>query len=314
MRSRCGFRGAYAARFFRRARFCYDASPNPIALHFLLIDLHSHSTFSDGVLSPASLIARAAANGVSVLALTDHDEVGGLAPAARAAREAGLILIPGVEVSATWAGRTIHVLGLGIDPLNVQLLNGLAEQAASRLRRAIRISEGLGKAGIADAFPGATERATESGIPGRGHFARLIVERGYARDIKAAFSRFLAPGKAGFAAEEWASLQQVLAWIGGAGGCAVLAHPESYRLSSLQMHALLEQFKAAGGDAIEYGAGSGKALERIWRLARFFGLALSVGSDFHAPTPGAADLGAVPRLPEGAMPVWQRWNLDRQAA
>lgn len=280
----------------------------------MLIDLHSHSTFSDGVLSPASLIARAAANGVSVLALTDHDEVGGLAPAAQAAREAGLILIPGVEVSATWAGRTIHVLGLGIDPLDAQLLKGLAEQTASRLRRAIRISEGLGIAGIADAFPAAVKHATESGVPGRGHFARLIVERGHARDVKSAFSRFLAPGKVGFVAEEWATLQDVLTWIEGAGGCAVLAHPESYRLSTLQMHALLEQFKATGGDAIEYGAGSAKARERIWRLARYFGLALSVGSDFHAPTPGAAELGEVPRLPDGARAVWQRWKLDMPAA
>lgn len=310
----CRFGDSRASRFFRLVGFCYDAIPYSIAAHFLLIDLHSHSTYSDGVLSPASLIARAVGNGVSVLALTDHDEVRGLAPAAEAAREAGLILIPGVEVSATWAGRTIHVLGLGIDPDNSQLLNGLATQAASRLQRAIRISERLQLAGIADAFRTAAECAAESGVPGRGHFARLIVERGYARDLKSAFSRFLAPGKPGFVQAEWASLQQVLAWIGRAGGCAVLAHPESYRLSPLQMHALLEQFKAAGGDAIEYSAGSGKALEGIWRLARFFGLALSVGSDFHAPTPGAAELGAVPSLPDGATAVWQRWNLDRKAA
>lgn len=278
------------------------------------IDLHSHSTFSDGVLSPAALIARAASNGVSVLALTDHDEVRGLEPAAAAAREAGLVLIPGVEVSATWAGHTVHVLGLGIDPYNTAFLDGLAGQAASRLRRARLISERLAVAGIPDTFFEATELATESGVPGRGHFARLIVERGFARDMKAAFARYLAPGKAGFVPEQWACLQQVLAWIGGAGGHAVLAHPESYRLSPLQLHALLEQFTAAGGAAIEYSAGSAKALAMIWKAARFFGLALSVGSDFHAPTPGAADLGAVPKLPVGAAAVWQGWNLEELAA
>lgn len=296
------------------ARFCYDAGPYSVAVPVLLIDLHSHSTFSDGVLSPASLIARAAGNGVSVLALTDHDEIGGLKPAASAAREVGLILIPGVEVSACWAGHTVHVLGLGIDPENPQLLEGLAVQAKARAHRAHRISERLANAGIADTFSGAAERATESRIPGRTHFARLIVERGIARDMKTAFSRYLAPGKPGFVAVEWAALQQALAWIRAAGGCSVLAHPDSYRLSQLQLHALLEQFKACGGDAIEYSAGSGKGLAMLWKAARSFGLALSVGSDFHTPTPGAADLGQVPRLPDGARTVWQDWNLQKLAA
>ena len=294
--------------------FCYDAGPYFVAIPFLRIDLHSHSTFSDGVLSPASLIARAAGNGVSVLALTDHDEIGGLKPAAAAAREAGLILIPGVEISASWAGHTIHVLGLGIALDNAQLLDGLALQAAARARRAGRISERLAVAGIADAFSEAAEHATESRVPGRAHFARLIVERGMARDMKTAFSRYLAPGKPGFVAVEWVALQQVLAWIRAAGGCSVLAHPDSYRLSQLQLHALLEQFKVSGGDAIEYSAGSGKALAMLWKAACFFDLALSVGSDFHAPAPGAADLGQVPRLPEGARTVWQDWNLHKLAA
>lgn len=278
------------------------------------IDLHCHSTFSDGVLPPASLIARAALNGVSVLALTDHDQIGGLAPAAAAAREAGLVLISGVELSANWAGHTIHVLGLGIDPRNTQFLDGLAEQAEARVQRASRIAEGLAAAGIVDTFSDAANLAIESGVPGRVHFARLIVERGFARDMKSAFSRYLAPGKAGFVSEQWGCLQRVLAWIGGAGGRAVLAHPDSYRLTALQMHALLDQFKAAGGDAIEYSAGSGKALATILKSARHFGLALSVGSDFHAPTPGVADLGEVPRLPDGARAVWQDWNLDKKAA
>lgn len=297
-----------------QVRFCYDAGPTSVALPFLRIDLHSHSTFSDGVLSPASLIARAAGNGVSVLALTDHDEVGGLKPAAAAAQEAGLILIPGVEISASWAGHTIHVLGLGIELDNAQLIDGLALQAAARERRAHRISERLAIAGIPDAFSDAADYAAESRVPGRAHFARLIVERGIARDMKTAFSRYLAPGKPGFVAVDWVALQQALAWIRAAGGCSVLAHPDSYRLSHMQLHALLEQFKASGGDAIEYSAGSGKALAMLWKAARFFGLALSVGSDFHAPTPGAADLGQVARLPDGARTVWQDWNLNKRAA
>jgi len=238
-----------------------------------------------------------------------HDEIGGLKPAAAAARGSGLILIPGVEISASWAGHTIHVLGLGIDPDNAQLLDGLVLQGKLRARRARQISEKLAIVGIANTFSEATERATESWVPGRAHFARLIVERGIARDMKTAFSRYLAPGKPGFVAVEWAALQQVLAWIRAAGGCSVLAHPDSYRLSHLQLHALLEQFKVSGGDAIEYTAGTGKALAMLWKAARSYGLALSVGSDFHAPTPGAADLGQVPRLPDGARTVWQDWNL-----
>jgi 3',5'-nucleoside bisphosphate phosphatase len=288
--------------------------PGYRAENFLRIDLHSHSTFSDGVLSPASLVRRAAGNGVSMLALTDHDEIGGLRPAAAAAVEAGLILIPGVEISATWAGYTVHVLGLGIDPGNLQLAEGLTGQAAARVRRARRISERLSIVGIADAYSGAASHATESGVPGRAHFARHIAERGFARDMKAAFSRYLAHGKPGFVAPEWAPLEQVLAWIHAAGGRAILAHPDSYRFSPLQLHALLEQFKTHGGDAIEYSAGSATALAMLSRTARFFGFALSAGSDFHAPTPGSADLGQVPPLPHGARAVWHDWDLPKMAA
>jgi predicted metal-dependent phosphoesterase TrpH len=281
--------------------------------NFLRIDLHSHSTYSDGVLTPAELIRRAASNHVSVLALTDHDEVGGLGEAADAAREARLVLVPGVEISATWAGYTVHVLGLAINPRNPRLADGLAGQKAMRWARATLIAERLSLVGITDTLSGAVRHAGES-VPGRAHFARYLAEQGVARNMQTAFSRYLAAGRPGFVAQNWAPLEQAIAWIHAAGGCAVLAHPDRYPFSALQLNACLERFKESGGDAIEYGGGSRSGQASVLRSARSFGFALSAGSDFHAPASGAGDLGGAAQIPCDMRTVWQDWDIPAMAA
>jgi predicted metal-dependent phosphoesterase TrpH len=280
----------------------------------LRIDLHSHSTYSDGVLTPAALIERASHNRVTMLALTDHDEVGGLPEAAAAAREAGIGFVPGVEVSVTWAGLTVHVVGLGIDPRNAPLADGLAGIRMSRGLRAEQIAQQLGAAGIPDSLAGASRLAGDTAVIGRGHFARFLVEKGHAAGTQAAFKKYLGPGKCGYVAHRWVSLGHAIGWIRGAGGHAVLAHPDRYRLAPLQMHALLDEFKQHGGQALEIGGGLRANPVPLLRLAKHFGFSLSAGSDFHTAVKGAADLGDIPPIPDGARGLWQDWEALRSAA
>ncbi len=280
----------------------------------LRIDLHSHSTYSDGVLTPAALIERASHNRLTMLALTDHDEVGGLAEAAAAARDAGIVFVPGVEVSVTWAGLTVHVIGLGIEPRNAPLTHGLAGIRRSRGLRAEQIAQQLDAAGIANSLAGASRHAGDAAVIGRGHFARFLVEQGHAADTKAAFKKYLGPGKCGYVAHRWVSLGHAIAWIRGAGGHAVLAHPDRYRLAPLQMHALLDEFKQHGGQALEICGGRRANPLPMLRLATHFGFSLSAGSDFHAAAQGPADLGDIPPFPDGARMLWQDWEALRSAA
>jgi len=285
--------------------FCYDAKLVLSALHSLRIDLHSHSTYSDGVLTPTALIQRASRNRVDLLALTDHDEVGGVAEAAAAARAAGIGFVAGVEVSVTWAGLTLHVLGLGIDPRNAQLSSGLAGIRKSRAVRAVQIARQLGASGIADSLDGASRFAGDAAAIGRGHFARFLVHQGHAADTKNAFKKYLVPGKCGYVAHQWASLGQAIGWIRNAGGHAVLAHPDQYRLVPLKMQALLDDFKQQGGQALEISGGlRANPMSQI-RAAKYFGFSLSAGSDFHTAAHGSADLGDIPAIPEGARRLWQ---------
>jgi predicted metal-dependent phosphoesterase TrpH len=274
----------------------------------LRIDLHSHSTYSDGVLTPAALIQRASENRVTILALTDHDEVSGLPEAATAAAESGIGFVPGVEISVTWAGLTVHVLGLGIDPRNAALANGLAGIRESRRFRAKQIAKQLSAAGIPDSLTGASRLAGDAAVIGRGHFSRFLVEQGHAANTRAAFKKYLGAGKIGYVAHQWVSLRQAIGWIRGASGHAVLAHPDRYRLAPLQMHALLDEFNQHGGRALEIGGGLHANPLPLIRLARHFGFSVSAGSDFHAVAQGAADLGDIPRLPEGTRGLWQTWE------
>jgi predicted metal-dependent phosphoesterase TrpH len=277
----------------------------------LSIDLHTHSTYSDGVLTPAELVRRAASRGVSLLALTDHDETGGLSEAMQTASELGIRLVPGVEISAVWNGQTVHIIGLDIDADAPQLAEGLASIRRSRGERATRIACQLAAVGITDSLPGAARHAGKSAAIGRSHFARFLVEQKHVRNTSDAFSRYLGTGRSGYVPPCWPPLASAVAWIHHANGQAVLAHPDRYRLAPRALQSLFEAFAQAGGDAVEIaGDGRFKSSAQI-RLARQFGFALSSGSDFHAPGKNVADLGDVTPLAEGVAAVWQRLRAVR---
>lgn len=270
------------------------------------IDLHCHSTVSDGLLAPADVVRRAAAQGVTMLALTDHDDLDGLEAAAAAAGELGIAFVPGVEVSVTWRNHTIHVVGLGIDAGNADLCHGLEALRQGREERARRMGESLARAGIAGAFEGALRLAGSPRLLSRTHFARFLVEQGCARDVKRVFRRFLIRGRPGYVPHQWAGLEQAVAWIRGAGGVAVLAHPGRYEIGKATLGALLGEFKDLGGAAIEVVSGS-HAPHQTAEFARHavaFGLLASAGSDFHGPGESYFDLGRLPDLPAGCTPVW----------
>jgi predicted metal-dependent phosphoesterase TrpH len=270
-------------------------------------DLHSHSTASDGLLAPAALARLASENGVTLFALTDHDQVGGLGEAAQASRELGLAFVPGVEISVTWESHTLHIVGLGVDDSAACLQDGLARVRGSRTRRAARIAEELSKVGIEGALEGATALAEKPDVISRTHFARFLVERNHARDVKSVFHRFLAKGKPGFVAHEWASLGEAVTWICDSGGVAVIAHPGRYGLANPELDRLIGEFMSAGGRGIEVITGSHTRDQyaRFARVAKRFGLAASRGSDYHGPGESRVAPGALPELPQDLTPVWQ---------
>ncbi len=272
-------------------------------------DLHCHSTVSDGVLPAGEVVRRAAANGVSVLALTDHDELAGLAVAAEVARDAGIRFIPGVEVSITWGDITIHIIGLGIDPGNVLLAGNLDRMRTSRGRRAERIAAEFDALGITGTLQGAYAYAENPQLIGRAHFARFLVARGVARDVAAVFKHYLVRGKPGYVPQQWAELADAVAWIRASGGRAVVAHPGRYKLSRDELRLFLAEFKAAGGEGIEVvtGSHSPEQYGEFARLAREFDFLASRGSDFHGPEESHVDLGRLPPLPADLKPVWHDW-------
>lgn len=272
-------------------------------------DLHCHSTYSDGVLTPHELLRRAKSNGVQVLALTDHDDVSGLRDAHEAAQDVGIRFVPGVEVSSTWGGVTIHVVGLGIDYENEQLRAGLAHVRASRGRRAKLIAAELDRIGIEGSLEGAYRYADNPDLISRTHFARFLVSRGYARDLKAVFQHFLVPDKPGYVPHEWCRVSEAVSWIRASGGQAVIAHPGRYKLNRHEMTQMLAEFKEAGGVGIEVvtGSHSPEQYGEYATRAREMELLASRGSDFHGPGETRADLGCLPELPRDLKPVWQDW-------
>lgn len=272
------------------------------------IDLHSHSTVSDGTLTPAQLVAHAAQRGVRVLALTDHDDVAGLAEAAEAAAQQGVALVNGVEISVSWHGRTLHVVGLRIAPGDPALTDGLSAIRAGRFHRAEGMAASLEKGGIPGSLEGARRYASR-GIISRTHFARFLVERGHARDVGAVFRKFLVKGKPGYVEHRWAALEDAVNWIRGSGGVAVLAHPGRYDLGRTNMAALLAEFRELGGGAVEVVTGSHTPdqYQHFARLAWQFGLQSSMGSDYHGPGHGYLEMGRLPDLPANCTPVWLDW-------
>lgn len=272
-------------------------------------DLHCHSTRSDGLLTPAEVVRRAAERGVEVIALTDHDELFGLDEARAAARAAGLGFVDGAELSVTWQDVTVHVVALGIDPANAALVQGLDRVRGSRDARARRIGESLAQAGIAGAFDGALVYVTSERLISRTHFARHLIDAGHARDMKDAFRRYLTPGKPGYVPHDWATLAEAVGWIHGAGGQAVIAHPGRYKLTPADMRSLFAEFRDLRGDAIEVISPSHTAAQyaEFAALARRFALKGSCGTDFHGPGESRLDFGELPPLPAGVDPVWSGW-------
>jgi predicted metal-dependent phosphoesterase TrpH len=272
-------------------------------------DLHCHSTVSDGLLAPSEIVRRAQNNGVELLALTDHDELGGLVEARATADEIGLRFVDGVEVSISWGDdQTVHIVALGVDPSNAALMEGLHQIRSGRDARAGRMAAELDKVGIHGAYEGALRHAGNPALVSRSHFARYIVEQGHARDVKTVFDYWLAKGKPGYVTHPWATLEDALRWIIGAGGLAVIAHPGRYRLSKAELRELFAAFKDRGGHGIEVLSGSCKddEVREFSRIAREFGFLASRGSDFHGPGESWMDLGKMPDLPEDLTPVWSR--------
>ena len=270
-------------------------------------DLHCHSSVSDGTLAPEAVAARAKARGVELWALTDHDEVGGQARAIAAAEALALPCLTGTEISVTFAGVTVHIVGLGFDAADPALVEGLHATRGGREARAREMAAGLAEVGIAGAYDGAFKFVGNPELISRTHFARFLVESGVCADTQEVFRRFLVEGKAGFVPHRWATLRDAVAWIGGAGGIAVIAHPARYKFTPTEEYALFSEFKAHGGRGVEVVTGAHSAAEalRYADTAREFDLLASRGSDFHSPEESRIDLGGLPPLPAGLVPVWE---------
>ncbi|MGF6445110.1 3',5'-nucleoside bisphosphate phosphatase [Paraburkholderia youngii] len=272
-------------------------------------DLHCHSTVSDGQFAPTDVARRAHANGVTLWALTDHDEVGGQQEARTAAEALGMNYLSGVEISVTWAGRTVHIVGLGIDPSNQVLIDGLARTRDGRAARAEAIGEQLATLGIPHAYEGALHYVSNPDMMSRTHFARFMVEHGHCANTQEVFDRYLGDGKPGYVAHRWAKLADALSWIKAAGGVAIVAHPGRYAYSQLEFDAFFGEFIDLGGKAIEVVTGSHTPdqYREYADVARRYGFEASRGSDFHAPGEGRIELGTLPPLPADLKPVWERW-------
>lgn len=273
----------------------------------MLADLHTHTTASDGQLSPAELLHNAVEAGINMLAITDHDTIAGITALDKGAAHSCTV-IPGIELSTSWRKIGIHIIGLNIDLQNTALLAGIMQQQAARLQRSQIIARKLEKIGFEDTLNGASKLAGNS-IIGRPHFAQHLVNSGQVKSMKDAFQKYLGPGKPGDIRDVWASMEDVIAWIHKAGGTAVLAHPAKYRLTNLKMGELVKEFRAGGGDALEVISGKqDPALTtRLGKLANRIGLSASCGSDFHQPGQSWAALGQVAALPTGCTPVWDTW-------
>ena len=270
-------------------------------------DLHCHSVVSDGTLTPEALAARASSNGVELWALTDHDEIGGQHRAAAAARAQGMKYLTGTEISVTFAGRTVHIVGLGFDPDDPRMQQGLLQTRGGRSQRAMEMAEDLARVGIQDAYEGALKFVGNPDLISRTHFARFLVESGVCRETNEVFRKYLTEGKPGFVPHRWAGLGDAVRWIVEAGGVAVIAHPARYGFSANEEFALFSEFKTHGGLGVEVVTGSHTAAEyvRYADMAREFGLAASRGSDFHSPDESHTDLGTLPYLPGALTPVWE---------
>ncbi|WP_051378548.1 3',5'-nucleoside bisphosphate phosphatase [Derxia gummosa] len=275
------------------------------------VDLHCHSNISDGIHEPEDVVERAHRNGVQWFALTDHDEVGGVARARQRATELGMGFIHGVEVSVTWAGETVHIVGLGIDITDPALVAGLERTRGGRAGRAQEMADGLAAVGIPGAYEGAMKYVGNPELISRSHFARWLVEIGRCDDVREVFGNYLVEGRPGYVPHRWAKLKEAIGWIRGAGGVAVIAHPGRYRFSDLERHAFIAEFKEAGGEGIEVLCASHTAddARRAVLAAREFDLKASRGSDFHGAGESRVEPGMLGPLPDSVEPIWAQWGI-----
>ncbi len=277
-----------------------------ISKNILNADLHCHSVVSDGTMTPEGLAERAKTNGVELWALTDHDEVGGQHRAAAAAKAQGLNYLTGTEISVTFANETVHIVGLGFDPDDAAMKQGLYDTRGGREQRAMEMSDGLAKVGIKGAYEGALKFVGNPELISRTHFARFLVESGVCRETSEVFRKYLTEGKPGYVPHRWANLRDAIQWITSAKGVAVIAHPGRYKFTPNEEYALFTEFKSHGGQGVEVVTGSHTTQEYVKyaETAREFGLAASRGSDFHSPDESHTDLGTLPFLPGDLTPVW----------
>lgn len=278
--------------------------------HDINADLHCHSVLSDGTLTPEELAARAYKAGVQVWSLTDHDELGGVVRAKMAAEELGLLFVPGVEISVSWCGHTIHIVGLNVGLKPSKLSDELQKLRAGRWERAQEMGRQLEKVGISGAFDGALQYVSNPQVVSRTHFARFLVENNFCPDMRSVFRSYLTPGNPGYVPHQWAKLSDAVSWINDAGGAAVIAHPGRYPLKELEMDTLIERFIEVGGAGIEVVTGSHTVdqYQVFARRALRAGLKASRGSDFHSPEESRVNLGDLPRLPDGCVPIWDNWR------
>ncbi|TAG34159.1 MAG: PHP domain-containing protein [Polaromonas sp.] len=279
----------------------------PAVPSILNADLHCHSVVSDGTLTPEALAERAKTNGVELWSLTDHDEVGGQHRALAAAKAQGMQYLTGTEISVSFAGETVHIVGLGFDPDDTDMQQGLLATRGGRGQRAQEMSDGLAKVGIKGAYEGALKFVGNPELISRTHFARFLVESGVCSETHEVFRKYLTEGKPGYVPHRWASLRDAVNWITNAKGMAIIAHPARYRFTPNEEYALFSEFKAHGGRGVEVVTGSHSASEYVKyaETAKEFGLAASRGSDFHSPEESRTDLGSLPFLPGSLTPVWE---------
>ncbi|MBY0556739.1 MAG: PHP domain-containing protein [Burkholderiaceae bacterium] len=275
----------------------------------LKVDLHCHSNVSDGVLTPTAVAHTARAAGVDVWALTDHDEVDGVAEARSAAQALGMQFVSGVEISITWAKQTVHIVGLQIDETHAGLCAGLAATRAGRDNRGRQIAAELDKVGIHGAYEGALKFVGNPDLMSRTHFARYLVDQGVCANIPEVFKKYLSEGKPGYVPHRWATLEESVNWIRAAGGIAVIAHPGRYKFNAMAQGVLFDEFKQLGGTAIEVVTGSHTPDQypEYAQLAKHYGFLASRGTDFHAPGEARVDFAQLPPLPAGVTPVWHNW-------
>lgn len=279
----------------------------------MIFDLHCHTHFSDGLLSPEAVVARAKERGVEVLAITDHDTIAALGIAQKAALDAGITLISGIEFSSQWGKGGVHIVGLGVDVNSPALIAAVELQEQARAERALAIADRLSKAGFPGALFGAQEIAGNATL-GRPHFAQYLVAVGAVKNINAAFKKYLGTGKPADVKYQWPLMDRVIGWIHAAGGVAVLAHPAKYELTRTKMCAMVDSFVAAGGDALEVISGlqSAALTEDLLRIANARSLHASCGSDFHLPDQDWQELGSFGKLPAHAKPVWELLGFNSQ--